>query len=135
MVMRRDTLEETIKKCRLKAGGYREHLLKVTYARMGKKVTEAQLMVGIPASNFGPAAHYDGPPTNIFGQYQAGVVQCHLREDTLCYRLIIGRGWLMLVAREDEAKWLPYSVQYWANRKGRKEKGETITGDKWTTLS
>jgi hypothetical protein len=134
--MRRDTLDETIRKLNLRIKGYREHSLKVAFARMTsayeQKVFDHELMVNVPQSNYGPAANYDGPPTNIKGQMEAGVIQARLRERTQCYRLIIGRGWLMLVHKEDEAKWLSYSKQYWLGRdRSRSYRGETITGENY----
>lgn len=124
-----DTLEETLRKLNVQPDTYREHIVVSSHARLGEKVTEAELVATAPQSNRGPAASYDGPPTNILGQMEAGVVQARLRERTLCYRLIIGRGWLMLVLRQDEEPWLRYSKQYWVNRdKARGVRGKTIKG-------
>jgi hypothetical protein len=106
----------------------------VTFERMGEKATERELLADPPESIYGPASSYDGGPTNIFGQMQAGVVQARLRERSQCYRLIIGKGWLMLVLKEDEARWLPYSRQYWVGKdKARGERGRTVTGLQYDT--
>jgi hypothetical protein len=120
---RRDTLNETLKKCRIRAGSYREHVLTQAFPRIGEKIYEKELAESAPQSNYGPASNFQGPPTNILGKMEAGVVQGRLREETQCYRLIIGQGWLMLVNKEDESKWLPYSMQYWI-KPGPDAKGE-----------
>jgi hypothetical protein len=129
---RLDTLAETISKLNMRPDGYREHLLRMAFPRRGEKVTERELLINPPPSIYGPASGYDGGPTNILGQMQAGVVQARLRERSQCYRLIIGRDWIMLVLKEDEAKWLPFSKQYRVGRdKARSVRGQTITGARY----
>lgn len=132
--MRLDTLNETINKLGLRDEGYRKHLFCMAFTRLGEKVTEAELLAKPPSSIYGPASSYDGPPTNILGGMQAGFVQARLRECTQCYRLIIGKGWLMLVLKADEAKWLPFSKQYRVGQdKSGGAKGHTVTGASYGT--
>jgi hypothetical protein len=57
--MRRDTLNERIAKLNMRSEGYREHLLIVTFERMGEKATERELLADPPESVYGPASSYD----------------------------------------------------------------------------
>jgi hypothetical protein len=127
--LRPETLGETITKLNLRDGGYRLRILEATYEALGAAIHVGKLLEHAgQGSIYGPASGYDGGPTNILGQMEAGVLQGRLRERTFCYRLIIGRVWVALVTMKDEPLWLPYSKQFWLkDGQGKKNRG-TIVG-------